>query len=514
MSAAATAGQPPRLRPIAAIALAAVAGVAHAAAFAPWPSAVVQWLALAAMLVLVRGCDRPRTALALGLAFGLAHYLLGIGWLVVSMHRYGGMPLPLALAALALLSLYLSLFHLPAVWLWHRLRARPATALAGFAGAWTLGEWLRGTLFTGFPWLASGYAHVDSPLAGFAPLAGVYAVGLVAAAGAAAATLVVAPGARRGTARRLGLAVVVGAVALGALLRLPQWSNPTATALPVRLLQGNVSQDMKFDPRRTVAAMSAYVDAVEVAGEARLVVLPETAWTVPWRFTPAELAGRLAAQAREPGRTVVVGLPAETVDGRLANSVARVTPDGRIDWRYDKRHLVPFGEFVPPGFRWFVDRMHIPLGDFARGAARQPALAVDGQRLAFNVCYEDLFGEELLGALHGEDGATMLVNVSNIAWFGDSHAVRQHLEISRMRAIETARPMLRATNTGATAVIDARGRVLAELAPFTRGALEATVHGALGITPYARTGNAAVLLLAAGLLAIALPAAWRAGGTR
>jgi apolipoprotein N-acyltransferase len=181
--------------------------------------------------------------------------------------------------------------------------------------------------------------------------------------------------------------------------------------------------------------------------------------------------------------------------------------------RYDKRHLVPFGEFVPWGFRWFVDLMTIPLGDFGRGSPDQPPFAVGGQRVAFNICYEDVFGEELLPALTREDGATILANISNIAWFGDSHALPQHLQIARMRTLETARPMIRATNTGMTAAIDFDGRLLAALPPYQLGALSVTVQGRSGLTPYSRTGNwpvAALCLLV--LAATALAKVGRLGG--
>jgi apolipoprotein N-acyltransferase len=171
--------------------------------------------------------------------------------------------------------------------------------------------------------------------------------------------------------------------------------------------------------------------------------------------------------------------------------------------RYDKRHLVPFGEFVPWGFRWFVDLMTIPLGDFGRGADIQPPFKVGEQRISFNICYEDVFGEELLPALAGEDGATILANVSNIAWFGNSHALPQHLQIARMRTLETARPMIRATNTGVTAAIDFDGKVLAALPTYQLGALSLQVQGRTGLTPYARTGNWPILALSMLILAAA-----------
>jgi apolipoprotein N-acyltransferase len=203
----------------------------------------------------------------------------------------------------------------------------------------------------------------------------------------------------------------------------------------------------------------------------------------------------------------------------LTNSVMlfdrAVVVDGARPARYDKRHLVPFGEFVPWGFRWFVDLMTIPLGDFGRGSQDQPPFAVKDQRISFNICYEDVFGEELLPALQGDDGATILANVSNIAWFGDSHALPQHLQIARMRTLETGRPMIRATNTGVTAAIDHDGTLQAALPSYQLGALAVTVQGRSGLTPYARTGNWTVLALATLILlaaALRLPALLASGG--
>src|SRR5690606_10848644 len=171
----------------------------------------------------------------------------------------------------------------------------------------------------------------------------------------------------------------------------------------------------------------------------------------------------------------------------------------RLPYRYDKSHLVPFGEFVPTGFRWFVDAMVIPLGDFNRGPARQQPFDIAGQRIGFNICYEDVFGEELLPALrpgeNGEPGATILANVSNLGWFGNSWALPQHLQIARMRSMETARPTIRATNTGATAIIDEKGSVRHRLPYHQAGVLDASVQGMSGLTPYARWGNFLVLIL-------------------
>jgi apolipoprotein N-acyltransferase len=295
-------------------------------------------------------------------------------------------------------------------------------------------------------------------------------------------------------------------VLIGAALLVPRsgWTVATGEPLAVRLVQGNIEQQMKFRPDTLLPMMQKYATLIE-AGTEPLIILPETAWTIQWQYTPDPIARRIVDHVRR-GHAVSIGMPlrgtdAATADAGISNSVLTLLPDGQARdgvavHRYDKRHLVPFGEFIPLGFRWFVNLMDMPLGDFARGGPSQPPLEIGGQRIAFNICYEDLFGEELIMALHGERPATILANVSNIAWFGNSHALPQHLQIARMRTLETGRPMLRSTNTGVTAAIDADGRVLARLEPYTTGALSVDVQGMAGLTPYARTGNWPVALLA------------------
>jgi len=225
----------------------------------------------------------------------------------------------------------------------------------------------------------------------------------------------------------------------------------------------------------------------ESSGE--LVVAPETA--VP--LLPGQLAefapgwwAALQARFAAGGQSALVGLPLGDYERGYTNSVAGLSaaPPG---YRYDKQHLVPFGEFIPPGFRWFTELMDLPLGDFARGPLDAPSFPVGAQRVAPNICFEDLFGEELAVRFVDEARSpTILANVSNIGWFGDTAALPQHLNITRLRTLELQRPMLRATNTGVTAVVDHLGRVTQRLAPFTRGVLDGEVEGRTGATPFAR----------------------------
>ncbi len=531
-------------------------GALGALAYAPWPSATLQVLSLAAAFAIafhgsgssaapragpaavpIPAAPRSRAlrAAGIGFAYGLGLFVAGLCWLYISMHRYGGMPAPMAAAAVVLFGAYLALYPALAFgvtgWLGATGSAplQRAGACAAFGAAWTLSEWLRGTVFTGFPWLSAGYAHVDAPLAGLAPVLGVYGVGGLAAAMAAALAVAVprlvtkdgATAAARLRTEASPLLLVVLPLLAGLLLAPIDWARPHGAPITVRLVQGNVPQNLKFVPEEVLRAMRGYA-ALAASGTADLTVLPETAWTVPWSSTPPDIVQAMFAGGARSG-PVAVGMPlpvpqpalagtappataASRRDEPIANSIALLRADdpSNVAARYDKHHLVPFGEFVPWGFRWFVDLMRIPLGDFARGGAAQPPFEVAGQRLSFNICYEDLFGEELLGALREGAGAHVLVNASNIAWFGDSLAPPQHLQIARMRTLETARPMLRATNTGMTASIDHRGRVLGVLAPFTTGVLVAQVQGTEGLTPFARWGNALALALAALILAVRL----------
>ncbi len=432
------------------------------------------------------GMASPGRAFVLGHAFGTAWLCAGTWWLYVSMHRYGGLPAWLAALAVFALASFLSLYLGAAMASAARWRGRGALASAAlFAAVWLLAEWARGVIFTGFPWLASGYAQIDSPLAGYAPWLGVYGIGAVVAGVAAAFGF-----SHLGTLRAWlapGAALLV-AIVLGAFAGGVDFTRLTTT-LSVTLLQNNVAQDEKFEARFVPEALALTAAQLDQA-KGDLVVGPETVIPLlPSQLDPAWWQDVLT-RFRQPGRAAIVGLPLGNDDAGYTNSAAGISaataamPGGF--YRYDKHHLVPFGEFIPRGFRWFTELMNIPLGDFNRGPLTAPSFVVKGERVAPNICYEDLFGEDLAARFVPEAAApTILANISNIGWFGETIAVAQHLEISRMRTLELQRPMIRATNTGATAVIDHRGVVVKSLPPFTKGALEATVEGRSGLTPFA-----------------------------
>jgi apolipoprotein N-acyltransferase len=507
-----------------------LAGVAQALAIAdPWSGQPHWWLQVASLGVLAWQLAQREQhpilwlyGLRTGWLFGLGWLAGTFWWLFISMHTYGGLAAPLAVAAVLALAGGLALYYALAAAIFVALASaqllarRPVLGALGFAALWTLAELLRGTLFTGFPWGAGGYAHVDGPLAFLARYVGVYGLGFVVAAWAA--LLALAP--RIAWRRPRTLAALVLVVLLGAGLWGWRWCDvnlcraPAAGQPPllteVVLLQGNIPQDEKF------VAGTGVVDSLTWYGEqlravtAPLVVAPETAVPVLPEQLPEGYWAALADHFTHSGQAALFGMPLGDMERGYTNSVLGLTPGQAAPYRYDKRHLVPFGEFVPPLFKWFVRMMDIPLGDFERGGINQPSLVWQGQRLAPNVCYEDLFGEEL-GARFADPARapTAFVNVSNIGWFGDTVAIDQHLQISRMRALEFERPMLRATNTGATAIIDYRGQVTHQLPRLTRAVLTGRFEGRTHITPYAHwVAMAGLWPLVAWCVLLAAAMAW------
>jgi apolipoprotein N-acyltransferase len=474
-----------------------VSGAAAVLAFAPIGFFPIALLSFGWLAHLWAGAG-PRRAFWTGFLFGMGLFGAGVSWVYVSLSQFGGMPPPLAALATFLFCALLAAFTGGAGWLQARVPAsEPVRALLLIPASWTLFEWLRSWVFTGFPWLAAGYAATGWPLQGFAPLAGVFGVSFLAVSLAGALWWFAR------TRRALILAPIALALVAGQALRLVDWTSPAGEPVSVALLQGNVGQEMKFRPERYARTLDTYARLAEQTS-ARLVVLPETA--LPQfldRIEPTYLA-RLEATARRNNGDLLVGVPYRSERGDYFNSVVSLGSAPRQ--LYHKSHLVPFGEFVPPLFGWVMNWLKIYLGDFARGAPDQPPLAVAGQQVAVNVCYEDAFGDAIGSQARR---ATLLVNVSNVAWFGDSLAPSQHLQIARLRAVETGRVHLAATNTGITAAIDRDGAVLARLPQYAEGRLEIGVQGYTGTTPYMRFADWPILALSLALLSGAALVAWR-----
>ncbi len=472
----------------------------------------------------------------IGAVFATSAMAATWGWLYVSMHRYGGLPSWLAALAVLLLAAGLSLYFAAAGGVWVALfrrsilsarmtEGRYATQTDGmtlaefkqgllgillFGALWTMAELCRGQLLTGFPWGAGGYAHLQSTLAGYAPWLGVYGMGAIAAWVAMGVPVVVSAlmAGRTKAWLMLGLVLLLVSVVIPISLQNSGAEfTQAAGKLKVRLLQGNIPQDEKFIPGQGVQQALTWYGEQLLANTEPLVVTPETAIPVLqqqlsppyWQaiknkyappLTQNQLPDQKPDQLSNPlpvaPQAALIGLPMGAAGVGYTNSALALSPD-EVAYRYDKLHLVPFGEFVPPFFQWFVRMMNMPLGDFAQDRPPAGVLKWQGQRLLPQICYEDLFGEEMARYFaKPEQAPTVFVNMSNLAWFGDTTAISQHVAISRMRAMEFQRPILRATNTGLTGLVDAKGEVTASLPNFTRGSLVLEFEGRVGLTPYAQ----------------------------
>jgi apolipoprotein N-acyltransferase len=457
--------------------------------FAPVALAPLPIVGAAGLLWLWQEAATPRRAAMLGFAFGLGLFLAGVSWVYISLHVYGAMPAPLAAIATLLFCAFLALYPALAGYLQARL-AGPVAAkqLLLIPALWVLTEWLRDWVFTGFPWLTLGYSQAASPLGGYAPLTGVF--GLSWLVWLCAGLLLALARAKGSKKRSKALAAFAFVLASGFGLGRVEWTQPHGAPLSVSLVQGNIAQELKWDAARFTATVELY-QSMTARSAARLTILPETAIPRFLDLVDPALVRALALSARSHGGDLIVGVPLRDASGHYFNSA--ISLGASPTQRYDKIHLVPFGEFIPPGFGWVLSILKIPLADFTRGSAAQAPLDLAGQKIAVNICYEDAFGEEIIRFL---PEATLLVNISNVAWFGDSLAPHQHLQIAQLRALETGRSMLRATNTGMTAIIDHRGDIAAVLPPFTQGTLNGSAQGRSGATPYVRWGNAPLVLLA------------------
>lgn len=467
-------------------------------AYAPFCWRPLSVLALAAALAIWL-LSSPRRAAMRGLWFGVGLFGAGISWVYNSLHDFGAAPPVVAAVGTAGLVLIMALFPAAMAWSVASVRARGGSigpiALLWFPGASTLLEWVRERFLGGFPWLAPAYTALDTPLSGWAPVIGPAGLNLAVAMLAGASILLVAGPGR--CWRLLASAVFLASLGCGILLQGQQWTDPEAGSIRVALVQGNVPQDLKWRPEWRQRTLQTYAELTMSAPAAQLVVWPETA-------VPAYLdlldgyTNALAEWVAARGGSLVIGAPTRRSEEGVFNSLVALGPNGSA---YHKHHLVPFGEFIP--LRPLVERLgglvQIPMSDFSSGPAKQPPLSAAGVRLGGSICFEVVFPDLIRRQL---PGAEMLVNVSNDAWFGDSLAPHQHLEMARMRALETGRYLLRATNNGISAIIAPSGAIAQRSAQFETEVLrgEATPHQ--GATPFVRWGQWPALALAAAMMAL------------
>lgn len=466
-----------------ALPLALPVGAALALAFAPfgvWPLAII----CPAYLFLAWQGAAPKHAAKIGFWFHSGTFLAGTYWLYHSVHTIGGAPiwvaLLLMLGLVAIMGAYLALLgYAQARWL-------PATGLlrwlVGLPAAWVLLEWWRGWFLSGFPWLSLGYAQIDSPLAGIAPVLGVYGISFICAlsSGALVALLLANKQQRIWAA----LALVLPWTAAWPLWH-RVWTEKIDGPISVAVVQASVPQDHKWSPEWRDKTLALYRELAEPHFGTQLIVWPEAALPdLAHQLT--DYLGPLWSEAHAAHTDLLMGLLHYDPDkDAYYNGVLSLSDS--VQW-YHKRHLVPFAEYFPvPDFvRGWIKLMNLPYSDFTAGATQQAALGAAGQKIGTTICYEDGFGSEQLSILKE---ATLLVNVTNDAWFGDSSAPPQHLEISRMRALEGGRDMVRAANDGISALIASDGKVMATLPRFKAAVLTGKVQPRTGLTPYARVGN-------------------------
>lgn len=475
-----------RLKSLYPLVLLALIGALSVFAFSPLEIPGLMFVALAALFWAIHTADSPRSAALRGFVFGLGYFIANVHWVYISMHNYGGMPAWMAAGCVLLFAMFLALFPALAGWLSRRLPCRESLRLPLLIPTLFIAtEWIRGWLFTGFAWAESGSSQLQL-LHGWYPLIGSYGVGLLTA-------LITGVALWRW---RTGLVVFAVVLLGGWLLDHIEWSKPVSS-VSVSLVQGGIPQNERWDMRLYEQALVRYLTLVRHS-RGQLVLLPEAAIPSLLSDTPADYLQLLQQSVASRGAHLVSGFVTGT-NSQYYNSVITLTGKPQT---YSKQHLVPFGEDIPLPwlFGWMYRYLDMPLSGFARGGQDQVPLVLGNTLLAANVCYEDIFGNELR---RGAREATLLANVSNMAWFDGSWAAEQHLQMSRIRAVENSRWMIRATNTGATAIIDHKGKIIGRLQAGRAGLLEDQVENREGLTPYTRWGDNPALL-ALGLLLLGL----------
>jgi len=480
---------------------AATAGALYPLAFAPIDLVPLAPLALGLLFFFWRDAS-PRQAGLLGFVFGLSMFTVGVSWIYVSLHQYGNMPMPLAAAAVAIFGVLMALY--PALVGWAQARFWPMTpmlrCMTVMPALWVGGEWLRGTLLSGFPWLYLGYSQIDTPLVSLLPLVGTLGVSLWVAVAVGAAVSAIIQNGRDRIKPLAGLAVL-GVVLL--LSRLPVFIQPLGSTLEVAVIQNNVSLEDKWQSSKANAIARRYLDASLALSDVDLIVWPEAALPAYLDQVSADYVQTLQ---RHPA-DFLIGLlhrPERVVGSAYYNAALGIGAEQSL---YQKHQLVPFGEYLPMAslLGWLLDYLKIPMSDFSPGPESQPQLVLAGQRLGVSICYEDAFSSRINATL---PDATTLVNLSEDAWFGDSLAPHQRLQMARVRALETGRPMIRSSNNGLSSLIGPDGTVSALAGQFERAVVRGTIQPMTGTTPFVRWGNLPVALCCILLLGLGL---WQCG---
>jgi apolipoprotein N-acyltransferase len=463
------------------------AGAAAVLAFAPFG-----WypLAVVSLAILFRQWlfDSPGRAFRHGMLFGLGFFGAGMSWVYVSINFYGHVHFIPAVLVAMIFAGVLALFPALTGYALKRMlrQPTPATLVLAFPAAWVFSEWLRSWVFTGLPWLSIGGGQIDSPLAGFAPVSGILGVDLAVVLSAALLVL-----AFHYKDYLKGLLLLLLLWSGGAWLNSIEWTEARGEPLKVTIIQGNISQENKWAPENLLNTLTIYTEETFVNTDSDVIVWPETAIPEFYHKVEEHWLTSLDAELQKTGTDLITGIPMlDMTSWKYFNNVITVGSERGF---YSKRHLVMFGEYLP--LRWLIgstlDALAVPNADFTAGGKEQTLLQAGGYPVGTSICFEVAFPEEIRRAL---PEAAYLVNVSNDAWFGRSLAPHQHLEMARMRAKETGRPMLRATNTGISAIIEPDGRIQARTGQFERASLSGRITPMQGATPYVSFGNWPVVL--------------------
>jgi apolipoprotein N-acyltransferase len=446
------------------------------------------WLIIPALSFLTYLIFSNKHPFKYGWIFGLGYFCNALWWIFISLHDVGGMVAPLAIFGVFALSAYLAIFPALALKLSTYI-THPLWRVLSIASLWTICEWLRGQLFTGFPWAGIAESQVDGPFSAWAPIAGGLActwavlvtAGFISQSGKSISTKFIA---------------VISFVSFSQILGLLSFTQAIGEPIEVALIQGNFEQTLKFNPQHLQTQIDFYKKAIEEQKSA-LIVAPETAAPIPHDLLPDSFFTDLLKN--NPQKNIILGIVGKSSSGQYSNSALGLQTN-KPDYKYDKSHLVPFGEFVPWGFQWFVDAIQTPLGNFHRGPKNQAPFVIEHGKsviaAGIMICYEDVFGDEI--AARQRDASIkhhLWINLTNLAWFGDSQAAEQQLRLAQLRSMETGIPTLRATNTGITAIVDHRGRIVAQLPEFKQDTLQNYVQPHSGMTPYVNWGNMPILLL-------------------
>lgn len=467
-----------------------LAGAVLPLAFSPYHYPVIAILSLSYLFYVVINCPPGKSGF-IGYAFGFGMFIVGVNWLHISINLFGGINLAGALLITLVLVAYLSLYPALVAYSYQHLFSKKGIIplVTVMPALWVLSEWFRSWVFTGFPWLNIGYSQIDTPISSLAPLLGLYGVSWCAAL--ISAILVVLFLVSKKTIIALISLFFISWYALGSLSGI-SWTTEKDNGLSVALVQGAIPQEIKWHPEQKQKTLDLYTSLSEKYHNSQLIIWPETAIPVLHHHAQ-EFIQQIETTASNEDHDYLIGIPFKDLDAnKFYNGIIVI---GSTNDTYYKQHLVPFGEYLPfdNWLRPILNLMQIPMSDFSAGPIHKPVVHAANEIIGVSICYEDVFGEEIIQAL---PEATILVNISNDAWFGDSIAPHQHLQMARMRALETGRYMLRSTNTGISAIINEKGIITTSSPQFIPHVTNDKVKTFVGSTPYIRFGNWLVIITA------------------